>query len=221
MHLFVAALFALGLAAAQPSASPAPVRHLEYRFGWNANVADSGPYTGTLSVDLEPPNADGGVSATATELWWNAIRPTQSSTCDVGLDGSIACLQRPYLLSPMALALLPLLAGHYFDGLIPGGASNWKRNFTLTKGVGVWDCNFALNGQGAIAGSPQLDLVLGTGKISPQGDHYREETVDVTDRIAYDPVAKLPVLLNAEMMHNHARPRSLETVQLKLVKSSP
>ncbi|MGA8533342.1 MAG: hypothetical protein WB615_04485 [Candidatus Tumulicola sp.] len=218
IHL-IAALLALG-GTAPESSPPEPVRHLQYRFGWNAEVADTGPYTGTLSVDLQPPTSDGSVTATATELWWNTIRPTATDTCQIYPNGGITCSQRPYSLSPMSLTLFPLLASNYFD-VLAGGVSTWKRDFELTKGLGIWDCDFTLNGKGPISGSPQLNLIEAAGTITPHVNHSVEETVDVTTRIAYDPIAKLPVLVNQELKHNHNQPRSLETVQLKLTKSSP
>lgn len=202
---------------ATPAASPpAPVRHLEYRFGWNTKVADSGPYTGTLSVDLQLPAADGSVTVTATELWWNAIRPAATDTCQISPNGGITCSQRPYSLSPMSLTLFPLLASSYFDGLAMGGVSTWKKDFELTKGLGLWDCDFTLNGMGPISGSPQLELIEATGTIAPHADRSREETVNVTTRIAYDPNARLPVLVNQELAHSQNQPRSLETVQLEI-----
>jgi hypothetical protein len=210
----------LALASPSPEPSPAiPTHHLEYRFGWNAKVADSGPYTGTLKVDLQAPVTDGSAPVAATEMWWNTLRPTATDTCQVYPAGGISCLERPYSLSPMDLALFPLLAGTYFDGL-GSGKSTWQKTFQLTRGVSVWDCAFTLNDKGMIPGSP-LRLIEATGTIAPHGDRYREETISVTTRIAYDPVAKVPVLVDQEMLHNHNQPRGLETIQLKLINSSP
>jgi hypothetical protein len=217
-YLILAGL--LALASPSPEPSPAyPVRHLEYRFGWNAAVADTGPYTGTLKVDLQLPTTDGSVPVAATETWWNALRPSATDNCQIYPDGGISCLQRPYSLSATDLALFPLLSSKYFDGL-GAGKSTWQKAFQLTRGLSVWDCAFTLNDKGTIPGSG-LRLIVATGTIAPHGDRYGEEAVSVTARIAYDPVGKLPVLVNQEMLHNHNQPRGLETVQLKLLNSPP
>ncbi|HKU82247.1 MAG TPA: hypothetical protein VJP76_08775 [Candidatus Tumulicola sp.] len=121
----------------------------------------------------------------------------------------------------MDLALFPLLGVNFFDALAPGGVSTWKRSFELTNGLSIWDCTFTLNSSGPIAGSPQLDLIEVTGTIVPHGGHYREETVNVTSRIAYDPIAKLPVMICTELMHSQNRPHSLESVQMELKSGAP
>ncbi len=74
--------------------------------------------------------------------------------------------------------------------------------------------------QGNDPGSP-LRLIEATGTIARRGDRYREETISVTTRIAYDPVANVPVLVDQEMLHNRNQPRGLETIQLKLINSAP
>lgn len=217
-------LFASLVALQGPSPAPSPaasVRNLEYRFAWNAKLSDTGPHTGTLTVALQTPASDGSVAASASELWWNQTRPSDLDACQIDSDSAIVCMQRPYSLSTMDLTLFPLLAPGYFDGLTHGVASTWKKSFQLTRGLSVWDCNFTLSAKGLIPGSAQLDLIEGTGTIVPHGNRYGEETVDVTTRIAYDPVPKLPVLISAELTHNRNRPRSLESVQLELKPSAP
>jgi hypothetical protein len=210
----------LGSSDVTPEASPAASpRHLEYRFGWNTKVADTGPLTGTISVDLVPAS-DGGTTVSATESWWNAVRPNATNTCEVYSSGSISCMERPYTLSAMQLTLFPLLGRSFFDGLTSLGASTWKKSFQLNKGVDAWACDFTLNGEGAIPGAAPLVLVESSGTIAPQGDHYREETDNVTSRIAYDPIADLPVLVSEVLTHlGRNTTHSVESVQLKLMGS--
>src|SRR5262249_19779951 len=161
--------------------------------------ADSGPYTGTLKIDLQPPATDGSIAVAATEMWWNTLRPTATDDCAIFPNGAISCLERPYSLSPMDLTVFPLLATNYFNGLTLG-KSSWPTSFQLTKGISLWDCA-TMSDQGIVPGT-SLRLVVGTGTITPHGNHYTEEAVQVTTRIAYDPVARLPVLVNQEMLHN-------------------
>jgi hypothetical protein len=209
----------LGSPDATPAASPSAVlpRHLQYRFGWNTKVADSGPLTGTISVDITPAS-DGGMTVRATESWWNSVRPSATRPCEVYSDGTISCMERPYALSGMDLALFPLLGRSYFDGLTPEATSTWKQHFLLNKGVGVWTCDFTLKGEGAIPNAAPLVLVESSGTIAPQGDRYRERSDTVASRIAYDPIAKLPVLVSEDVTHLGLNTtHNVESVELKLI----
>jgi hypothetical protein len=203
-----------------PSPSAAPVRHLEYRFGWNTKVADTGPLTGTLSVYMTPA-PDGGLTVNATAVWWNSVRPSATHTCEVYPSGAISCMERPYALSSIELALFPLLGRDYFAGLTPDGTSSWKQNFVLTRGIGVWNCDFTLNGKGALPNAAPLVMIESSGTIVPQGGRYPNDSDDVTWRIAYDPVAKLPVAVSQVVTHLRTNTtHNVESVQLKLISNS-
>jgi hypothetical protein len=197
-----------------------PARHLEYRFGWNTKVADSGPLTGTVSVDITPA-PDGGVTVNATDSWWNAVRPSATHTCEIYSSGGVSCMERPYGLSAMELALFPLLGKSYFDGLTPDGTSTWKQSFLLNRGIGVWNCDVTLKGEGPIANAAPLVLIESSGTIVPQGNRYPFDADDVTSRIAYDPVAKLPVAVSEVATHlGRNTTHNVESVQLKLINGS-
>lgn len=93
-----AALFSLALLAlsAQAPGSAGPTRHLVYEFGYNTPAAKSGQGTGTMTVDISGPVADGGLMVTASDHWWNTVRPRAANTCEVYADGKVNCSQRPY-----------------------------------------------------------------------------------------------------------------------------
>src|SRR6516164_703263 len=72
---------------ATPGAMPASAglhaaRHLVYEFGYNTRAASSGDSTGTTTIDIVGPAKDGGLNVIATDNWWNAIHPKQSSKCE-------------------------------------------------------------------------------------------------------------------------------------------
>lgn len=220
--LFTALLGLSDVQSPMPSTSPVPSsvgRHLEYRFGWSAKVQDSGPLTGALSIDIQPPEADGSVVVNATQDWWGSERPQETTTCSVFPSGGITCLQRPYILSGMELALFPMLGKDFFSGFDPATASQWEARFALTKGLGVWNADFTLGGSGPIAGSPPLQLIELSGSLKPDSQHYGEETTQISGRVAYDPNTKLPVLVSEQILHQTGSTRNLETVQLRLTKT--
>jgi hypothetical protein len=118
------------------------VRHLEYafnpypvsRYTDNGSVGTiEGPGTGTMSVDIQGPASDGGLVISATESWYNSIRPRQTHTCEVYSNGGLSC---DYIPAPSAseLVLLPLLARDYFSGA--GGSAAWQQSYKLSFGGG-------------------------------------------------------------------------------------
>lgn len=118
----------------------------------------------------------------------------------------------------MELALFPLLGRDYFAGLTPDGTSSWKQTFVLTRGIGVWNCDFRLNGKGALPNAAPLVMIESSGTIVPQGGRYPNDSDDVTWRIAYDPVVKLPVAVSQVVTHLRTNTtHNVESVQLKLI----
>jgi hypothetical protein len=223
----IAVLFALS---AETTAST-PARHLVYRFGYNTKVANSGNGTGTTTVDILGPAADGGVMISGTDDWWNSARPRATNTCEVYPNGGVSCARAPYAISPMQLTLFPLLAGKYFSGLAAGPTSGWTKNNEVKAAIvpgaagfagklTTWKCQFTLSGKGPIAGSEHLILVHQNGTMNQQGGTYLKATVKGS--VAYDPVQKVPAFV--DQVRTHLPQRTVEnydTIQLKLTTISP
>ncbi len=165
--LLVAALLALS---AQTGAS-APARHLVYRFGYNTKVANSGNGTGTTTVDILGPAADGGVMIGGTDDWWNTARPRATYTCEVYPNGGVSCAQAPYAISPMQLSLFPMLAAKYFSGLAAGPTSSWTKNNQVKAAI--------VPGASGFAG--QLQKV--PAFVDQERTHFPQRTVNNNDTI--------------------------------------
>jgi hypothetical protein len=121
----------------------------------------------------------------------------------------------------MELALFPMLGKDFFSGFNPAAASQWESRFALTRGIGVWNADFTLDGRGPIAGSAPLQLIELSGSLKPDPQHYSERSDQITGRVAYDPNAKLPVMVSEQILHQTGSTRNLESVQLRLTKSEP
>jgi hypothetical protein len=227
--LCVASLLALS-ALATNAASP-PTRHLVYRFGYNTKVANSGNGTGTTTVDIVGPAADGGVTVSGTDFWWNTARPRATNMCEVYPTGSVICGQPANGISPMQLTLFPLLARGYFSGLAAGATSSWTNTYQIKAAivpgatgfagqVTTLKCVFTLTGKGPIAGSAPLVLVHQTGTLEQQGGRYRSATEKAS--IVYDPVHKVPAFIDE--LRTHFPQTSVfnnDVIQLKLTSVSP
>ena len=208
--------------------SPAPLRHLVYEFGYNTAVASSGNGTGTTTVDILGPAKDGGVMISGTDYWWNTARPRATNTCEVYPGGSVSCSQRPYALSPIQLTLFPLLGRSYFKQLSATGT--WKHTYQVKAAIlpgasgfagqlTTWNCAYTLHGKGPIANAGGTILVESTGRLDQQGGRFFEATSKM--RIAYDPVANIPVVVRD--VRTHVPQRSVysnDLVELKLTKDS-
>jgi hypothetical protein len=222
----------LGLSGQTPTTAPAAgsVRHLVYEFGYNTKVAKSGQGTGTTTIDILGPAADGGVMINGTDYWWNTARPRATNTCDVHPDGGVSCSQRPYAISPIQLTLFPLLARNYFNALSSAGTSNWTHAYKIYAAIVpgangfagtpyTWKCTYALQGKGPIAGGAPLVLVLSDGKMVQQGGRYL--SADDKIRIAYDPHAKIPAVVSDVRAHlPQVNVYNKDLVELKLIKDS-
>ncbi|MBV8373390.1 MAG: hypothetical protein JOY69_09035 [Candidatus Eremiobacteraeota bacterium] len=227
--LFVAAIVLTGQT---PTTAPASgsVRHLVYQFGYNTKVASQGTGTGTTTIDILGSAPDGGVMVDGTDYWWNTARPRATNTCELHPNGGVSCSQRPYAISPIQLTIFPLLARGYFKPLSAGPKSNWSLSYKIYAAVlpgasgsagepNTWDCSYAVHGNGPIAGAAPLVLVVSTGKLVQEGGRY--QSADDKLRIAYDPAAKIPVLVNDVRAHLPQRSvYNKDLVELKLVKDS-
>jgi hypothetical protein len=208
--------------------SPAPLRQLVYEFGYNTAVASSGNGTGTTTVDILGPAKDGGVMISGTDYWWNTARPRATNTCEVYPSGSVSCSQRPYALSPIQLTLFPLLGRSYFKQLSASGT--WKHTYQVKAAIlpgasgfagqlTTWNCAYTLHGKGPIPNAGGTVLVESTGRLDQQGGRFFEATSK--QRIAYDTVAKIPVVVRD--VRTHVPQRSVysnDLVELKLTKDS-
>jgi hypothetical protein len=195
MKIFaVLAAAMLALSAQAPAQS---VRHLEYAFSPYpvSRVADngtvgqiSGPGTGTMSVDILGPAADGGLMISATEDWWNSVRPRQTHTCDVSPNGGLSC---DYIPSPSAseLVLLPLLARDYFSGV---AGAQWQQAYKLSFGNGY--VVTAVTNDLHVTGSSDAGRIVNValnGTLTQLDRHYFKASELGT--IAYDTKAAIPV----------------------------
>lgn len=223
----------LGVLLALSAQTPAPghTRELVYQFGFNTKAASTGTGTGTTTIDIYGTAPDGGLMVSGTDFWWNTARPRATNTCEVYANGGVSCSQRPYAISPIQLTLFPLMARAYFKGLTAGGKSSWKHTFDLQAAIipgasgmagnkYTWNCTYSLEGQGPIAGGNGAILILANGKLVQQGGRYLAATSK--QRIAYDPVAKVPVAASDVRTHlPQTNVYNNDMVDLKLLKVSP
>jgi len=217
----------------QTPANPPLLRHLVYQFGYNTKVASSGPGTGTTTIDVYGPAPDGGLTISASDFWWNTARARATNTCEVYPNGSVICDARPYAISPIQLTIFPLLARGYFKGIAANPKQNWSHTFQVKAALLpggstgfandaiTWNATFTLHGKGPIAGSkPSLTLVQSSGTLVQDGGRYL--SLKSTQRIAYDPVAKVPALVSDQRTHYPQRNvYNNDLIELKLVKVSP
>jgi hypothetical protein len=214
----------------QPQASPLPTRHLVYEFGNNTPVASQGTGTGTMTVDISAPLPDSGVMVSATDTWWNAIRPAATNACEVYRSGDIACRKRPYAMSPMQLTLFPMLSGSFFSGLEAGGLGKWQTKYTADAAVVpgaagmagnpyVWNCVFELQGKGPIVDTGTAVIIEAAGKLEQTSGRYL--TATSTEHIAYDPSSKIPIAVSdVRTYFPQTSIYNADLVELKLVRGS-
>lgn len=222
--LLAAALLALSGQSPAPAA-PQHLLHLVYQFGFNTQAASSGQGTGTTTVDVKGPAADGGLIVSASDFWWNTVRARATNTCEVYPGGKVACSAAPYALSPIQLTIFPLLARGYFKGLSSDGTSSWTNSYTVQAAVipgasgfagqaYVWKCSFTMKGKGPIPNGAPLILVTTNGTLS-QGFFNATSK----QRIAWDPVNKVPAAVSDTRTHIPQRSvYSNDLVDIKLIK---
>jgi hypothetical protein len=227
--LLLAALFVLS---GQTSAQAPPVyaRHLVYQFGYNTAVANSGQGTGTTTIDISGPAADGGMMIRGADHWWNTVRSRATNSCEVHPNGNVSCSQAPYAISPIQVTIFPLLAADYFKGLNAAATTSWKRRYQLYAAIipgasgfagqpTTWHCSYNLQGKGPIKGAAPLVLIETEGSLNQQGGTFLKATSK--QRIVYDPVAKLPAIVRDVRTHIPMRSvYSNDLIELKLTKDS-
>jgi len=163
-----------------------------------------------------------------TDFWWNTVRPRATNTCEVYPNSNVRCAQAPYALSPMQLTLFPLLAHNFFHGLSPGGKSSWARSYQVKAAIvpgasgmagqsTTWDCDYTLHGKGPIANAAPLILITAQGTLDQQSGRSLKATSKQS--IVYDPVAKIPAIVNDVRTHIPMRSvYSNDMIELKLKK---
>lgn len=228
--LLLAGLVAVIGQASAPAQAAGPVRTLVYQFGYNTKVAKQGTGTGSTTIEILGPAKDGGLRISGSDHWWNTVRPRAKNTCEVYPTGTVKCAEAPYAISPIQLTLFPLLAAAYFHSLTSSGTSSWTQTYSLYAAIipgaagpagtpVTWNCVYKLEGKGPIANSAPLILVTSNGTLDQQGGHYRQATSK--QRIAYDPVAKIPVIVSD--VRTHLPQRSVynnDLIEVQLTKDS-
>ena len=209
MNRLLSAVFVAGVAltalpaAAQQAGLPA-VRHLVYRFGYNTPATKSGTGTGTTTVNIEGLAADGGLTVKFTDDWWNTVRPRQTYSCEVYASGGVTCAQPPNAISPIQIAVAPLLGNSYFSALSAGANSIWHQKFNVhatfapsasggfAGQVYTWNSAYTLTGKGMVPNNNhQVNVVHSTGAMKQQGGRY--VTVNQKANLLFDPTLKIPV----------------------------
>jgi len=225
----------VGLSGQTPAAASLPplIRHLVYQFGYNTKVAKQGQGTGTTTIDIYGPTSDGGLMISGSDFWWNTARARATNTCEVYPNGSVDCGTRPYAISPIQLTIFPLLARRYFHKMATNSSATWTHSFKVIAAIipggsttfattpYTWNCAFTLTGNGPIAKSvPATDLVHSTGTLTQEGGRYF--SMKSTQRIAYDPVAKLPAFVSDVRTHYpQSSVYNNDLIELQLIKVSP
>lgn len=217
-------------AAASPAAGLPSVNHLVYQFGYNTKAADSGTGTGTTTIDIVGLAKDGGMTVTATDNWWNSVKPRQSYTCEVYANGSVTCPKAPYAISAIQIAVVPLLGQHFFSPLSAGPTATWDQKYTVKATffpsaasgfagqVYTWNGTSSLTGKGKPNGGP-LILIHSTGAMKQQGGRYI--TVNQKANILFDPRLKVPAFLSEEFTFVPRLTVNRYTIEMKLIKASP
>jgi len=238
----VAAMLVVSPAHAQPTATPAgsaapaaqsaggltALHHLVYQFGYDQKAASSGNNTGTTTIDFVGLANDGGMTVKATDNWWMAVHPKQSSVCEVYPNGDVKCSQAPYNLTAIQASILPYLGRNVFKALAGGLNSTWKQSYSLrasfapgvTRGlagqVTTWNCEFTMNGKGTMPEQPPLVLVNADGSVKQQGGRYIQ--LNQQANIVVDPRLKIPVLVSNLSRFVPQQSTSSYSVNLQLVK---
>lgn len=247
MKMFLAAAFIIGASlAAAPAPAQAPasgssanaaasglpaVRHLVYRFGYNTPATKSGTGTGTTTIDIEGLAPDGGMTVKATDDWWNTVRPRQTYTCEVYANGGVTCPHPPNAISPIQIAIVPLLGQHYFSALSAGANATWHQQYSVKATfapsasggfagqVYTWNCAFALTGKGTVPNNNhQVNVVHSTGAMKQQGGRY--VTANQKANLLFDPKLRMPVYVDEELTFVPRITVNRYTIQMKLISFS-
>ena len=223
--LLIAAL--LALSGQTPGPSSQAMRHLVYQFGYNAKVADSGPGTGTTTIDIRQA-ADGGLRINATDRWWNSVQPDRSSSCELYPNGGVTCDERPYFLTGIQAVIVPLLARDYFQALSVQSNATWNESFDIralftpslyvdfADQLTTWKCASTLNSKGTVPNAAPLILIESNGSMKQEGGRYL--SLNQKASIIVDPRINAPVFVTALMTPAPQLTVDRYSVQLRLVK---
>lgn len=220
-------------AASAPATPPAPavlpaMRHLVYQFGYNTKAAKQGTGTGTTTIDIVGVAKDGGLTVTATDNWWNTVRPRQTYTCEVYSNGGVNCAQPPNALSPIQVAIVPLLGSSYFHALAASPTATWQQSYPVkatfapsaSSGfagqVYTWNCAYTLTGKGPVPKGQPLLLVHLHGAMKQQGGRY--VTVNQKANVAFDPRISMPVYIDEEFTFVPRLSVNRYTIEAKLIR---
>ena len=217
---------------AVPSAQAAPglpaMRHLVYQFGYNTKAAKQGTGTGTTTIDITGLAKDGGLTVTATDNWWNTVRPRQTYTCEVYPGGGVTCAQPPNALSPIQLAIVPLLGRNYFHALAASPTSTWQQAYAVRATflpsaasgfagqVYTWHCSYSVTGKGPVPKGQPVLLVHLQGAMKQQGGRY--VTVNQKANVAFDPRISMPVYVDEEFTFVPRQSVNRYTIEAKLIR---
>jgi hypothetical protein len=214
-----------------PSAILPSIRHLVYRFGYNTKAADAGNGTGTTTIDIAGMAKDGNMIVKATDNWWNSVNPRQTSTCEVAPDGAVNCAEPPYAISPIQVAIVPMLGKNYFAGLSGGPHASWQQTYSVKatfapiggRGfvgqVYTWNCSYALQGKGTSpSNGHEVNVVQSTGSMTQQGGRYVK--VNQKAGLIFDPKLQTPVYASESLTFVPRLTVNQYTVELKLINYS-
>lgn len=222
----------MGVTATAPPAAILPsMRHLIYEFGYNTKAAKQGNGTGTTTIDITGIAKGGGMIVKATDNWWNSVNPRQTYTCEVYPDGMVNCVEPPQALSPIQVAIVPLLGKNYFSALSGGAHATWQQNYTVratfapiaARGfmgqVYTWNCAYTLQGKGTTPNNGEvLNVLHSSGSMKQQGGRYVK--VNQKANLLYDPHLQTPVYVDEELTFVPRLTTDRYTVQLKLINYS-
>lgn len=221
---------AAGMTGTVPPTAILPLtRHLVYRFGYNTKATKEGNGTGTTTIDITGvAKGGGGMIVKATDNWWNSVNPRQSYTCEVYPDGRVDCVEPPKALSPIQVAIVPLLGKNYFSALAGGAHANWQQTYTVkatfapvaARGfagqVYTWNCAYALQAKGTTPGNGHtLTVVNSSGSMKQQGGRYIK--VNQKANLLFDPVLQTPVYVDESLTFVPRLTTDRYTVELKLI----
>jgi hypothetical protein len=214
-----------------PSAILPQTRHLVYRFGYNTKATKEGNGTGTTTIDITGLAKDGGMIVRATDNWWNSVNPRQSYTCEAYPNGAVDCVEPPHAISPIQVAIVPLLGKNYFSALSSGPKSNWQQSYSVKAtfapiaGTGfagqvyTWNCSYSLQGKGTVTGNGRpLDVVHSTGSMKQQSGRYVK--VNQKANLLFDPHLQTAVYVDEDLTFVPRMTVNRYTVELKLISYS-
>ena len=222
--LVLAAAFALMGQTPSPAPMPGSVLHLTYQWGFNTGADHWGQGTGTTTVDLVPAS-DGGVMVYGTDWLWDTLKARETNACEAYPAGTIDCKQAPNAISPIQLTLFPLVAGAYFSKAEITPSASWHRAYTVHAAIApigssmlsqpdTYTFDYSFQGQGKIPNENNI-IIQSTGTFARQGGFFHGKG---TQRIAYDPVNKIPLAVNDVRTHlAEASTNNNDAIELRLM----